>query len=122
MLAVTACKKDAPQGMVVKGVVDASDISGSDDPLVRSGVEGHYQELGSCYDTALRDNPQVNGKVEVRFSIVDGRVSNAATAANTTGSASLASCINTEVESWVFPTTVNASVTWPFVFKLAPGQ
>lgn len=84
-------------------------------------VNAHRNEIRYCYDQELKRNPGLNGKVTMKWTIVDGGlVDGARVKENTTGAASLANCIAGSLKDWRFPSPAQGSkaeVEWPWVFK-----
>jgi hypothetical protein len=75
-----------------------------------------------CYETRLKRNPELSGKVVVRFVIhPGGKVLEAEVIENTTGDAELAACIASNIKAIRFPAAEggDTSVVYPFI--LAPG-
>jgi hypothetical protein len=82
----------------------------------RSGAIKH------CYEKALKTNPNLKGKVTIRFRIgTAGRITNIKVTKNTTGSSSIGSCITSKVKSWRFPSPEGGPVTFSYPFILAKG-
>jgi len=82
----------------------------------RSGAIKH------CYEKALKSNPNVKGKVTIRFQIgTAGRITRIKVTGNTTGSSSIGSCITGKVKSWRFPSPDGGPVTFSYPFILAKG-
>ena len=75
-----------------------------------------------CYETELRTNPTLEGKVTVEFTIVErGTVTNARASENTTGSAAVANCVVRTVRRFRFnPGPDGGSVTFSYPFVFAP--
>jgi hypothetical protein len=75
-----------------------------------------------CYEARLKRNPELAGKVVVRFVIhPGGKVLEAEVTENTTGDPELAACIASKVKAIRFPAAEggDTSVVYPFI--LAPG-
>jgi hypothetical protein len=108
-------------------------------PLIRQGattVQGRLppevvqrivrQHLGSfrrCYENGLRSDPQLQGRVSVRFVIGrDGKVSNVANAGSDLPSASVLACVVRAFQGIIFPAPDGGMVvvTYPLVFS--PGD
>ncbi|QDE67146.1 hypothetical protein BHS09_09125 [Myxococcus xanthus] len=111
---------------VVKGrVQDATpEIESSDvdrDALARY-VRARKAAIQSCYEKELKRNPNLKGKVVVRFTIkTSGRAGDIEIEENTLGSEAVGSCIRTTIRSWVFPFKPDdeTAVSYPFVFAPA---
>ena len=75
-----------------------------------------------CYEQALKKDPTVKGKVTIRFTIGPaGRITSISIKDNSTGSASIGSCIKGKVKSWKFPPPEGGSVTFSYPFILSKG-
>lgn len=97
--------------------VDSSDVDR--DALARY-VRARKGAIQSCYEKELKRNPNLKGKVVVRFSILpSGRVGDFEIDENTLGSEAVASCIRAAIRGWVFPFKPDdaATVSYPFVFS-----
>lgn len=99
-------------------------MSGSgdfDQALVVRMIRRRIRSIRSCYERALRQNPNLSGKVKVRFTIQpSGSTSGASAIENTTGNAGLGSCVVSTVNRFRFnpgPTGGSVTFTYPFVFQ-----
>ncbi|GEM_PF-3649337 len=94
--------------------------SGRLDPKVISTViASHYGEVRYCYEKQLKINPNLEGKIEVKFTIgSDGHVSAASIEESTLNNMEVESCILFKVKNWTFPRPMGGSVTviFPFIF------
>jgi hypothetical protein len=94
-----------------------------DRALVDAVVRQHLQSIRYCYQRELQKDPELSGKVTVKFVIAgDGSVSSATTKSSTLGSPAAESCINGRFMRMQFPTPKRGGiviVTYPFLF--APG-
>lgn len=72
-----------------------------------------------CYEKALKGNPNVRGKVTIRFTIGPaGRITDISASGNTTGNSEIASCIIDKVRGWRFDPPSGGSVTFSYPFLL----
>jgi hypothetical protein len=96
-----------------EGTLDASRVA----VLIRGQMGG----IRSCYERALRNNPTLSGRLEVRFTIgTSGRVTSASS--NGLGAApEVGSCVVSRVRGLVFPTPEGGSVDFSFPFNFSPG-
>lgn len=99
------------------------DIGGSgdfDSSIVVRQIRARLRAIQRCYETELRRNPSLQGKVTVQFTIVErGTVSAARATENTTGSPAVASCVVNTVRRFRFnpgPEGGSVSFSYPFVF------
>jgi len=77
----------------------------------------YASQLKYCYESELRNNQDLAGRVVVEWSISGGKVSSVVIAQNTTGSAALASCIEAKVKRWTFDGVEDVETKFPFVFS-----
>jgi TonB family protein len=87
---------------------------------VREKIKRDLPKINRCYESALRDEPDLEGKVSVRFAVVRaGYVRNVDVVQNTTGNASVERCVARIVSELRFPrrrTGKSVRFTFPFVF------
>lgn len=100
-----------------------AEVQGSiDHELVRRIVRAHIGELRNCYDRGLLGDPNLKGRVNVRFTVgSDGKIVAAELAEDTLGDPKVGTCIVTAVKRWEFPKFAGGTViiNYPFVFE--PG-
>ncbi len=111
--------KTEVKGSVKTGSADLDFVEGDTDAVVKV-VRKYTGQIKYCYERRLKENPGVAGRVEVQWTITDGRVTSASLFANTTGDDELGSCIISKIKKWRFPSDqVEGEVIYPFV--LTPG-
>ena len=72
-----------------------------------------------CYERRLRVNPNLSGKVTLRFTIGSaGRITRIGVSSNSTGDRVLGTCIVGKVRAWRFPKPVGGSVTFTYPVML----
>ncbi len=102
---------------------DSIVIGQMDKAVVDAVVRRHLSNIRYCYQRELQRNPELIGKVTVKFVIAgDGSVSSATTKSSTLGNAAAESCINGRFMRMEFPEPKKNGiviVTYPFLF--APG-
>ena len=78
--------------------------------------------IRACYETQLRQDPQLAGRVTVQFTIqTDGGVSRVFASENTTGSQAVAACVVSVAEAFRWsPAPEGGSVTFSYSFVFAP--
>jgi len=87
---------------------------------VASIIRGQIGGIRSCYERALRNNPTLAGRLEVRFTIgTSGRVTSASSSGLTPD---VASCVTQRIRGLVFPAPTGGSVDFSFPFTFEPGQ
>lgn len=105
------------QVAVETGEGDAGDMEQGDQGTVKKVVQKNAGQLKYCYETELKANPDLSGRVEIEWNIVGGRVTAAEVFANTTGDNDLATCIVSKIKRWSFPPEIQGDVQWPFIFR-----
>ncbi len=97
---------------VVKGSLDKE--------IIRRVVRQHRNEVRYCYEKELQKDPNLGGKVDVKFVIAaTGKVQSAVVAGSTMGNAAVEGCIAKKVKRWVFPQPKGGGIVvvkYPFVF------
>jgi outer membrane biosynthesis protein TonB len=107
----------------VSGVVksEAPNVDGSLDPsVVSKEVRTRIGAIKACYERALKRNPNLSGKVKVRWTITAaGTVSGVEIDEDSMGDSEVVSCIKGLVSRWRFPAPSGGSVdvVYPFVFQ-----
>jgi TonB family protein len=124
--------KAASEGQAVKerevrgnvGLNSGGDVGGSgefDAALVQTQIKQRLKSITRCYESELRKNPSLSGKVTVTFTIQErGNVTDAKASENTTGSPAVADCVTRTISRFRFnPGPDGGSVTfrYPFVFQ-----
>lgn len=89
---------------------------------VGSVIYGHMGEVRYCHDSAMLQNPKVEGKLVLRFSIDPrGRVETATSEYSTLPPGPLEECVRTHLLTWTFPKPrggAHVTVSYPFNFKV----
>lgn len=104
-------KMSAPSEAVGTGSLSRGDIEKT--------VNRRAGALKSCYESELKKDNTLKGKIEVQFTIQpSGRVSVARVTTNTMNSTAVGSCIVAQIQRWRFPQPSGGDVTvkYPFVF------
>ncbi|MCA9582961.1 MAG: TonB family protein, partial [Myxococcales bacterium] len=96
------------------GVFDQGEVS--------KVIKGRMSALKRCYETSLKSNPTLAGKVVVEFTIEErGNVSKARAADNSTGDAGFAGCIVDTIKRLRWKKGPDGgSVTFQYPFVFAP--
>lgn len=80
---------------------DAIKLGGRDPNLVAAVVFGHSAAIQYCYERELQRNPDLKGKISVRFTILpDGNVSNPAIISSTLENERVERCILSRISRW----------------------
>jgi TonB family protein len=87
---------------------------------IRRVVRRHLNEVRFCYEQALTQGRELQGRVSVKFVISPiGSVQTAALSSSTIADTKLDSCVVAAVRRWTFPTPEGGGVvvTLPFVLE-----
>ncbi len=94
-----------------------------DKSLIDAVIKRHMNQIRYCYQRELTKNPNLGGKITVKFVIAkDGTVSKASIKSSTMGSKSVEGCITSRFMRFKFPEPKGGGiviVSYPFIF--APG-
>ncbi len=85
--------------------------------LAKKAVMLHSGHLTYCYELRLKVVPNLEGRVEMAWSLTQGQVSDVRAIANTTGDSELATCLAQRIEKWDFDPSASGDLSWPFVFR-----
>jgi outer membrane biosynthesis protein TonB len=100
---------------------EAPAVDGQLDPnVVVKEVRARMSAIKACYERALKRNPNLSGKVVVRWTITAaGTVSGVDIDQDSLGDSEVTSCIKGLVARWRFPSPSGGSVevSFPFVFQ-----
>ena len=78
--------------------VDSSDI---DQGKLGAFVRARMGLIKACYENALKRNPNLKGKISIRFTILEtGGLAEISAAVNSLGSPEVAGCIVNTMRSW----------------------
>ena len=88
--------------------------------LVRETISREVPKINRCYESALRTEPDLAGKVKIKFAIVrSGDVQSVRVLENTTGHEGVERCVTRVVGDIRFPSRKSGkplSFVFPFVF------
>jgi len=111
-----------PKPTSAEAQVEVSRPAGFCDPKdVKRVMDGRAGAVRACYEMHLQRNPELAGRLEIRFTIEeDGSMSGLAVTANDLGT-EVASCVLRQVSSLRFPKPAGGVcvIRWPYRFK--PG-
>lgn len=98
-------------------------VSGRIPPeVVQRRVRQNFGRFRACYEQGLLRNPNLQGRVAVRFMISrDGTVSNAANGGSSMPDSAVASCVVSAFYGISFPKPENGSVTVSYPIMFSPG-
>ena len=105
----------------VGGSLSAPGGSGKiDGGVVTSVFSRRKGAIKSCYESALKVNASLKGKVTIKFTIGPaGRITDISVTDNSTGDAGIGSCIVDKVRGWKFDPPEGGSVTFSYPFILS---
>lgn len=108
----------APQVAAPKGRVSAGDLdfSGGDVSEVGKVVRRYQGQLKYCYESSLKTNPSLAGRVVVGWEVAGGAATEVFIAENTTGDDAFAECIKAKIRRWSFEGVADGAAKTPFVF------
>jgi len=101
-----------------------STSSGRTSSAIYTVVRSHMAGIQHAYNVQLKQNPNLEGKIVVKFTISStGSVTNASIVSSTMGCAELEQTIISRIYTWKFPPISEGEVTviYPFVFIRAGG-
>lgn len=86
-------------------------------------VRQNWYQIRYCYESQLRKNPKLAGKIIIRWIISgSGNVQTASTASTTMNNERVENCIVRRVNRWKFPQPAGGGivvVNYPFIFRVA---
>jgi hypothetical protein len=96
-------------------------VGGLDREVIAQYIKSQLGQILYCYERQLSANPDLFGKVAVKFTIAGtGQVETQAIGDTTLKNATVEGCILTKVAKWKFPAPAGGTkvlVTYPFLFK-----
>jgi hypothetical protein len=96
-------------------------VGGLDREVIAQYIKSQLGQILYCYERQLSANPQLFGKVAVKFTIAGtGQVETQAIGDTTLKNATVEGCILNKVAKWKFPAPAGGTkvlVTYPFLFK-----
>ena len=102
---------------MVAGTVHGSSLA------IRRIVRAHINEIRSCYNEGLTRDPNLSGRVVLKFTIKpDGKVRSAVVSSNDSGDSAVGKCMAKVAKNWKFPKVPGGGdvvVSYPFVIH--PG-
>ena len=84
---------------------------------VKSVVKRQSGQVAYCYESRLKENPALAGRMEISFVVSAGQVVESRAALNTTGDDALADCVVARVSAWRFSEGVSGEFTYPFTLS-----
>jgi hypothetical protein len=104
-------------------LVGSTNVSGHLPPeVIQRIVRQNYGRFRGCYESGLRGNPNLTGRVTARFIIGrDGAVSNAANGGSDLPDSGVVSCVLSQFYGLSFPSPENGIVTVSYPILFTPG-
>lgn len=115
------------QDVAVRGSVSAEGEAEVDSPTVDKEALGKFirlrlRSIQGCYEAQLKRNPQLRGKIVLRFTIgTRGQVVEVSIDSDTMGNDEVASCVMRLVKAWRLPFTPEGDTPVSFPFLFQPG-
>jgi outer membrane biosynthesis protein TonB len=89
--------------------------------IIRRVIRSHRDQIKYCYSKELTRNPNLTGKVSVKFTISPkGYVTQATVSSTTLRNAAVERCICQKIRTWKFPEPKGGGiviVNYPFILK-----
>ena len=123
LIIFTACAANGSRaGANATGGSTAERVAGRlPPPLIQSIVRARYPQIQKCYDAGLGRDPQLEGKVQVRFVIArDGSVNHVASDHSTLLDSEVLRCVVEEFNQLRFPKPDGGIVTVVYPLMLTP--
>lgn len=93
-----------------------------DGALVGKVFKRRAAAFRACYESRIKVNPNLSGKVVIRFTIATtGRISQIAVASNSTGDVAVGTCMVNKVKRWRFSPPDGGSVSFMYPIVLSKG-
>lgn len=110
---------DAPEvraRVEIDAAAAETDVESGDAAAIARVVRLSQGRILTCVEQSLKRSPGMSGRVEARWSIVAGRVSDVRIVRDTTGDADLGRCVANAVRTFRFPAEITAEVAaFPWV-------
>lgn len=117
---------DGPQFEDTPPVVTCASVGCLDKELIRRIVREHLGQVKYCYESLLSSNPNLQGRVVVKWHVTGSGIVDASEVTSSTAQTpALGQCLVGRIRTWKFPAAKQVEagfvVSYPFVFKLS-GQ
>lgn len=93
------------------------DYDGGDSTNVKGVVKANRGNLTYCYETRLKLNPKLAGKLVLRWTVAAGVAQDVHIVDNTTDDDEFGSCVVSKIRRWKFTEVADGTVTQSFVFQ-----
>ncbi|MCB9671756.1 MAG: AgmX/PglI C-terminal domain-containing protein [Alphaproteobacteria bacterium] len=104
------------EGSVSMGNGSVSEEIG-DSGKVKNTVRRYAGQMKYCYEQQLKKNSSLEGRVELGWSVYEGKVESVYVVSNGTGDDELSKCMMSKLKKWKFDGDIEGDVQWPFVFR-----
>jgi hypothetical protein len=88
---------------------------------VASLIRGQLGGIRSCYERSLRNNPTLNGRIDVHFTIGESGRITSITPSGMSEAPEVGSCISSAIRRIAFPQPTGGAVEFTFPFTFSPG-
>ncbi|MFT7621206.1 MAG: TonB family protein, partial [Myxococcota bacterium] len=106
----------------LRGGRKSGGIGKLDGSVVTKVLKRRSTAFRACYESRLKVNPGLSGKVVIKFTIGPaGRITNIKATSNSTGDTAVAQCIVNKVKRFRFNPPENGSVTFTYPIVLSKG-
>ncbi len=96
------------------------DVLNANPSAIRGVVDRYSGQIRACYEQRLKEAPHLKGRIELLWSIEQGRTRGVQLIWNSTGDSTLASCMASKVSFWRFPSDLGEDVEVVAAFMLEP--
>ncbi len=103
------------KGKAVLGGIDAGGGEHSDG--IKSVVRRKKGQVQYCYESRLKQNPNIGGRLAINVNISAGRVTEVRIAENGTGDSGIEACVIGKVRRWRFAPEVSENIYLPFALS-----
>jgi TonB family protein len=104
---------------------ESPDVSGKlDRNIIAATVRKYLAGIKACYEYQLKRDPNLKGKITVRFTIgIDGNVEAVSILSSSLEDELVKACVKRRIQRWVFPKPEEGTVTvvYPFIFTAVTG-
>jgi hypothetical protein len=98
------------------GDIDAGSGEGAD--AVKATIRKYGGQVQYCYETQLKTDASLSGRLAVEMDITNGRVSSVSISENATKSKALEDCVLRKIRAWRFPEGVSVEgVFLPYILS-----
>ncbi len=81
---------------------------------IKATIGRYTSAITGCYEQALRQNPELSGRLMLSISVTRGEVMDVAVTENTTGADEISRCAELRARTWTFDRALTADILAPF--------